>query len=755
MTAILGISAFYHDSAAALVVDGEVRAAVQEERLTRIKHDAGFPYRAIETCLDISNVTSQEIDFVAFYEKPLLKFERVLETSLQYAPRGYPVFTRTMPSWVRDKLRVRKRTRQAVGDQRHRRNVFVEHHEAHAASAFYSSPFEEAAILTLDGVGEWATASIGVGRGNRIELIKELEFPNSIGLLYSAITTFCGFRVNDGEYKLMGLAPYGVPRYAKILKERVVHVREDGSVRLHMDFFRFGYSMEMTHPSFERLLGMACRREDEALEQKHADLAASIQVVLEEVLLKSARHARSLTGMSRLCLAGGVALNCVANARLFEEAVFEELWIQPAAGDAGGALGAAQLTWFQLLDQKRTVQPEWSTRLGPRFNDVSVARELKEIQIPYRHYDSSIRLVEDVSQALAQGSVVGWFQGAMEFGPRALGGRSLLADARSSEMQVRLNQRVKGRESFRPFAPMVSEKGAPHFFEVDQGFSSPYMTRTVKVRGQRESGAAENGAVDERTLTFAERLTESRSDIPSVTHVDQSARIQTVKPGSDEKLESLLDAFEAMTGVPVLINTSFNVKDEPIVCHPVDAVKCFLDSEMDLLVIENQVIDRAKMGDLSAMRKRLAQRDHSIRNQGQKTQRFPWGVVAVAGLLLAYFVLRLVLTLSFAKSLAEVDLWRLGVLSLLSVSSMIMFSVWPQSSRLAQKLLIGLLKPLGQGLSLVTLTLIYGFVVVPVALLMRMRGHDPLGLRSSHKDDSGWQTRKGIPKGRRYFRQFR
>ncbi|MEC8863829.1 MAG: carbamoyltransferase C-terminal domain-containing protein [Planctomycetota bacterium] len=412
------------------------------------------------------------------------------------------------------------------------------------------------------------------------------------------------------------------------------------------------------------------------------------------------------------------------------------------------------MTWFQLLNQKRTVQPEWSTRLGPWFNDVSVARELKEIQIPYQHYDSSMQLVGDVSQALTQGSVVGWFQGAMEFGPRALGGRSLLADARSSEMQVRLNQRVKGRESFRPFAPMVSEKGAPHFFDVDQGFSSPYMTRTAKVRGQRESGAAENEAVDEPTLTFAERLTESRSDIPAVTHVDQSARIQTVKPGSDKKLESLLDAFEAKTGVPVLINTSFNVKDEPIVCHPLDAVKCFLDSEMDLLVIENQVIDRAKMGDLSAIRKRLAQRDHSIRNQGQKTQQFPWGVVAVTGLLLGYFVLRLVLALSFAKPLSEVEIWRLGVLSLLSVSSMIMFSLWPQSSQLAHQLLIGLLKPLGQGLSLLTLTLIYGFVVIPIALFMRMRGHDPLGLRSSQEDDGGWQTRLGVPKAR-YFRQFR
>ena len=755
MTAILGISAFYHDSAAALVVDGEVRAAVQEERLTRIKHDAAFPYRAIESCLDISNLTTQEIDFVAFYEKPLLKFERVLETSLQYAPRGYSVFTRTMPSWVRDKLRVRKRTQQALGDCRRRRNVFVEHHEAHAASSFYSSPFEEAAILTLDGVGEWATASIGVGRGNRIELIKELEFPHSIGLLYSAITTFCGFRVNDGEYKLMGLAPYGIPRYAETLKERVVHVREDGSVRLNMDFFRFCYSMEMTHPSFERLLGMVRRQEGEALDQKHADLAASVQVVLEEVLLKSARYARSLTGMSRLCLAGGVALNCVANARLDDEAVFEELWIQPAAGDAGGALGAAQLTWFQLLDQKRMVRPEFSTRLGPRFNDVSIARELAEIEIPHRNYDSSMELVEDVSQALTQGSVVGWFQGAMEFGPRALGGRSLLADARSSEMQVRLNQHVKGRESFRPFAPMVSERGAPQFFNVEQGFSSPNMTRTVQVCGQSEVETAKNGSVDESRLSFAERLAESRSDIPAVTHVGQSARIQTVKPGSDEKLESLLNAFEAKTGVPVLINTSFNLKDEPIVCHPLDAVKCFLDSDMDLLVIENQVIDRAEMRDPSAIRERLDQRDHLIRKQGQKTQGFPWGVLTVMGLPLGYSVVQLALAIWFAKPFAEAGLWHLGLLSLLSASSMILFGLRPQCSKHVQKLLAGLLTPLGQGLSLVTLTLIYVFVLVPVALFMRMRGHDPLRLRSSHEDDGGWQQRSGVPRGRRYFRQFR
>ncbi len=595
MTAILGISAYYHDSAAALVVDGEVVAAAQEERFTRIKHDYHFPSHAVEYCLQSAGLAPGDLDYVGFYDKPLLKFERLLETYLSYAPRGFLSFMKAMPLWLKQKLFLPKEMRRALQGQYAKRFIFPEHHESHAASAFFPSPFEEAAILTLDGVGEWATASYGIGRGNQIHLQAELRFPHSLGLLYSAFTYYCGFKVNSGEYKLMGLAPYGDPRYVDLIKQHLIDIKEDGSFRLDMRYFNYCQGLTMTSDRFHRLFGAPPRRPETELTEKHMDIAASIQKVTEEVMLKIARHVQRVTGMKNLCLAGGVALNCVGNGVVLREGPFENLWIQPAAGDAGGALGTALFIWHQLLEQPRTphaTDAQSGSLLGPSFSDEEVRRYLDAKGARYAYYPDDEALCSAVAKLLAAEKVVGWVQGRMEFGPRALGSRSILGDARSRKMQSVMNVKIKFRESFRPFAPSVLADRVQDYFETRPQESSPYMLLVAPVR--EEKRVKQNGAHGLRGLA---KLKECRSEVPAVTHVDYSARIQTVDEQRHGRYHRLLAKFEELTGCPVIINTSFNIRGEPIVCTPADAYRCFMATNMDVLVVERFIMLKEEQPD--------------------------------------------------------------------------------------------------------------------------------------------------------------
>ncbi len=598
MTAILGISAFYHDSAAALVVDGRIVAAAQEERFTRIKHDPAFPARAVEYCLAEAGLTAAELDFVCFYEKPLLKFERLLETYLSYAPAGLRSFAAAMPVWLKQKLFLKRELDRGLNHGYRRRYVYLEHHESHAASAFFPSPYEHAAILTVDGVGEWSTATIGVGEGHRIRLTHELRFPHSPGMLYTAFTYFCGFKVNSGEYKLMGLAPYGVPQYADLIFEKLIDLKPDGSFRLNMDYFNYCQGLTMTSRRFHQLFSGPPRKPESPLTQREMDLAASVQVVTEEILLRMARHIHQQTGQKHLCLAGGVALNCVANGRLLREGPFESLWIQPAAGDAGGALGAALFCWHQLLDNPRTAQPgdsQEGSLLGPASSDAEVREYLDRVEAKYVAFDNDDTLCTYVADLLANEKVVGWVQGRMEFGPRALGCRSILGDARSRAMQSVMNLKTKFRESFRPFAPSVLADRVAEHFAIESGTPSPYMLLVAPVREEHRRAMT----ADEERLFGIEKLNTLRSHLPAITHVDYSARIQTVDPVRHGRYHRLLQAFEARTGSPVLINTSFNVRGEPIVCSPEDAYRCFLATNMDYLVLERCVLTKSDQPELS------------------------------------------------------------------------------------------------------------------------------------------------------------
>ncbi len=586
MTAILGISAFYHDSAAALIVDGEVVAAAQEERFSRKKHDFRFPKLAIDYCLAEAGIDGAEIDHVAFYDKPLTKFERLLETYVTYAPVGFASFRKAMPLWLKEKLWMPRQMDKGLGQKFEGRYIFTEHHESHAASAFYPSPYEQAAILTMDGVGEWATASFGSGRGNRIELGHELRFPHSLGLLYSAFTYYTGFRVNSGEYKLMGLAPYGEPRFEGEILEHLVDLKDDGSFRMDMSYFNYCQGLTMTSGKFERLFGRPARRPESPLTQHEMDVAASIQKVTEEIVLRMARHVHRETGMRNLVLAGGVALNCVANGRIQREGPFDSIWIQPAAGDAGGALGAAQFVWHQLLDRPRTVGKSDSQRgslLGPRFETGEIAAYLESIGATFQRIDSDAELFDRVAELMASDKVVGWFAGRMEFGPRALGCRSIIGDARSREMQRVMNVKIKFRESFRPFAPVVLAEHAHEYFELEPHQESPYMLIVADVREDKrirvDGEAARAQGLD--------KLKVIRSQVPAITHVDYSARVQTVDAERHGRFQKLLARFHELTGCPVAINTSFNIRGEPIVCTPQDAYRCFLATNMDVLVLEN------------------------------------------------------------------------------------------------------------------------------------------------------------------------
>ncbi|MBM4197767.1 MAG: methyltransferase domain-containing protein [Gammaproteobacteria bacterium] len=587
MTAILGISAFYHDSAAALVVDGRIVAAAQEERFTREKHDQSFPSNAINYCLAETGLRPEQLDFVGFYDKPLLKFDRLLETYLAFAPAGFESFLKAMPVWLRQKLHLPREMRNALGGAYKKRFVFTEHHESHAASAFFPCPWEEAAILTMDGVGEWATASIGVGRGNRIELKREVRFPHSLGLLYSAFTYYGGFTVNEGEYKLMGLAPYGEPRYVDLILEHLVDLKEDGSMRLDLSYFNYCQGLTMTGKKFDVLFGGPPRRPDAPLTQRDMDIAASIQKVTEEAMLRMARHAHKITGLSKLCLAGGVALNCVGNGRILREGPFDDIWIQPAAGDAGGALGVALFIWHQLLSKPRTTgtDAQYGSQLGREFSNDEVEIFLRTVGAAYRRVDDETRLVEDVARSIADGKVVGWFQGRMEFGPRALGFRSILGDARNPAMQSIINMKVKFREGFRPFAPIVLAEHAHEYFDVRAGQESPYMLIVAPVRNNKRLDA-------DTTASGIAKLKIQRSVIPAVTHVDFSARIQTVDAERHGRLRRMMESFFTRTGCPVLVNTSFNLGWEPIVNTPADAYRTFMASQIDLLCIGNFILEK-------------------------------------------------------------------------------------------------------------------------------------------------------------------
>jgi len=585
---ILGISAFYHDSAAALLRDGEIVAAAQEERFTRRKHDPGFPGHAIEYCLGEAGIGWQDVDHVAFYDKPFLKFERLLETYVSFAPRGFESFRMAIPVWLREKLflkdlLVKELRRQAPDQDWDSRLRFSEHHLSHAASAFFPSPFEEAAVLTMDGVGEWATTSLAIGRGNTLEVLKEIHFPHSLGLLYSAFTYYTGFKVNSGEYKLMGLAPYGEPKYVEKIFDHLVDLKPDGSFRLDQSYFNYCTGLTMTGPKFHELFGGPPRAANEPLTQHHMDLAASIQAATEKIVLQLARAIRAETGMRNLCLAGGVALNCVANGKLLRDGQFDDIWVQPAAGDAGGALGAALAVHHIHLGQSRTANGSDRMRgsyLGPEFAQADIERRLTAAGAKFQVLGDA-ELYRAGATALAEEKALGWFQGRMEFGPRALGGRSILGDARSPAMQSVLNLKVKYRESFRPFAPAVLREDVADWFELDG--DSPYMLLVADVVAKRRRQMNEA----EQKLFGIEKLNVPRSDIPAVTHVDYSARIQTVHAATNPRYHALISAFKQQTGCPVIVNTSFNVRGEPIVCTPEDAFRCFMGTEIEALAVGN------------------------------------------------------------------------------------------------------------------------------------------------------------------------
>ena len=586
---ILGISAYYHDSAAALIRDGRIVNAAQEERFTRKKHDPGFPSRSIRFCLDADGLQMQDLHQIVFYDKPLPKFERLLETYLACAPSGIRSFLAAMPVWLKEKLYLKallKKELAALGGMKERQLpplLFGEHHESHAASAFYPSPFQRAGILCMDGVGEWATTSVWLGEDNRVVPQWEIEFPHSLGLLYSAFTYYTGFRVNSGEYKLMGLAPYGEPKYESLIREHLIDIKPDGTFRLDMRYFDYATGLRMTNDRFSELLGGPPRQPDQQVTQKEMDIASSIQRVTEEVVLRLGRAVQQELKVDALCLAGGVALNCVANGRLLREGPFRDIWVQPAAGDAGGAIGAALAAWYQLAQQPRTASGADAMAgayLGPRFSNHKVRASMDRIGARYRELDDA-ELFPELARILGAGKVLGWFQGRMEFGPRALGGRSILGDPRSPEMQSVLNLKIKYRESFRPFAPAVLADQVSQYFDLDR--ASPYMLIVADVK---ESHRTEMTA-DQQGLFGIEKLKIPRSDLPAITHVDYSARIQTVHEDTNPRFHRLLMEFHAATGCPVLVNTSFNVRGEPIVCTPEDAYNCFMGTEMDYLVIEN------------------------------------------------------------------------------------------------------------------------------------------------------------------------
>lgn len=590
---ILGISCFYHDSAACLVRDGEIIAAAQEERFTRKKHDPNFPENAIKYCLKAGGIDISGVDYVAFYEKPLIKFERIIETHLAYAPYGLKPFLMAIPVWLKDKLWMSELIKRDLkGFQG--KLLFPQHHESHAASAFYPSPFEESAFLTIDGVGEWATTSWGIGNGNQLDIKYELRFPHSLGLLYSAFTYYTGFKVNSGEYKVMGLAPYGEPKFVEAIYDNLIDIKNDGSFKLNMDYFNYCAGLTMTNDRFHKLFGGEPRKPESKLTQREMDFAASIQKVTEDIMIKMVRNVKKETGQRYLCLAGGVALNCVANGKIMRSEIFDDLWIQPAAGDSGGALGAALLTWYKILDNKRVTlkgrDMQKGSYLGPDYKDEEIETFLKNNNIPSQRYPKEkIPLV--VGGLLTEGKVIGFLYGRMEFGPRALGARSIIGDARQPAMQALMNLKIKFRESFRPFAPSVLKDKVSDYFDIDR--ESPYMLLVADVKKDRQRKMTQ----DEELLWGIDKLNVIRSEIPAVTHVDYSARIQTVDKETNPVYYAVIEEFYKQTGCPVIINTSFNVRGEPIVCTPEDAYRCFMRTNIDYLVLGNHILDKTKQSE--------------------------------------------------------------------------------------------------------------------------------------------------------------
>jgi len=597
---VLGISAYYHDSAAALLHDGVLVAACQEERFTRKKNDARFPIAAIESVLAIAGLSSvKEVDYVVFYDKPLLKFDRLLETYLSYAPSGIRSFMKAMPLWLKEKLHVEREIHRMTGFEG--RVLYADHHESHAASAFYPSPFDQAAVICFDGVGEWTTTSYWVGTGNQLKILGEINFPHSLGLLYSAFTYYTGFKVNSGEYKVMGLAPYGVPRFASLIREHLIDVKEDGSFHLDMRYFNYCQGLTMTNSRFHELFGGEPRRPESEMTQRDFDLAASIQEVTEDVMLRIARYVHQVTGMKNLCMAGGVALNCVGNGRILREGPYDDLWVQPAAGDAGGAVGAAYASWHRYLGRPRMVRRDTDAQrgsyLGPVFSTNEVESCLTRNACHFIRLDDD-ELIPLIASKIARGEVVGWFDGPMEFGPRALGARSILGDARNSAMQKRMNLKIKYRESFRPFAPAVLAEKVGEWFELDR--PSPYMMLVAPVKATHRIPMTD----DESRFFGLEKLNVARSTIPAVTHLDYSARIQTVHEETNPRFHRLLQEFDRLTGCPVVVNTSFNVRGEPIVCTPEDAYQCFAATDMDTLVLGPFVVEREKQSSAVVSRNR-------------------------------------------------------------------------------------------------------------------------------------------------------
>jgi len=586
---ILGISAFYHDSAACLVQDGKLVAAAQEERFTRKKHDHSFPNNAVEYCLQEQGLSAHDLDYVAFYDKPFVKFERILETYLAYVPKGIQSFIKAMPLWVKQKLWIKSLIADEVGYSGE--ILFPEHHQSHAASAFFPSPYQEAAFLTLDGVGEWTTASFGVGAGNQLDIWSEIKFPHSLGLLYTAFTYYTGFKVNSGEYKVMGLAPYGEPKYVDLILEHLMDLKEDGSFKMNMDYFDYCAGLTMTNDRFAKLFGSPPRKPESKLTQRDMDLARSVQEVTEEVMLRMTRHIHKETGQKYLCLAGGVALNCVGNGRILREGPFEDIWIQPAAGDAGGALGAALMSWYAYLDNPREADNihdfQFGSYLGPSFSDEQVESYLNGQGFPYTRLTEE-ELPEKIADLIADEKVIGWFQGRMEFGPRALGARSILGDARSPKMQETMNLKIKFRESFRPFAPSVLAEEVAHYFELDR--QSPYMLLVAPVKKDLQTPMTD----EQKNMFGLEKLNVVKSTIPAITHVDYSARVQTVHKDTNPLYHAMISKFHEKYGCPVIINTSFNVRGEPIVCQPHDAYMCFMRTNMDYLIMGNYLLEKTE-----------------------------------------------------------------------------------------------------------------------------------------------------------------
>jgi carbamoyltransferase len=590
---ILGISAFYHDSAACLLKDGQIIAAAQEERFTRKKHDQAFPNNAIQYCLKEAGIEGSDLDCVAFYDKPFLKFERILETYLTFAPIGIKSFLKAMPLWIKKKLWIKEIIKDELNYSG--KIIFPEHHESHAASAFFPSPFQEAAFITMDGVGEWSTSSFGIGKDNQIELLADIQFPHSLGLLYSAFTYYTGFRVNSGEYKIMGLAPYGEAKYKDLIYKHLIDVKEDGSFKMKMDYFNYCAGLTMTSKKFHKLFGGPPRKPESKLTQKEMDLARSIQEVTEEIVMKMAKHVKKETGMKYLCLAGGVALNCVANGKLLRSGLFDDIWIQPAAGDAGGAVGCALFTWYQYLNNQRKADNKidfmQGSYLGPEFKNGSIESFLKKNEYSY-HTLTDKELPEKIADLIADEKVIGWFQGRMEFGPRALGSRTIIGDARSPEMQKTMNLKIKYRESFRPFAPSVRAENISDYFEIDR--ESPYMLLVANVQKDKQVKMSD----EQKSYFGLEKLNVVRSEIPAITHVDYSARIQSVNGKTNPRYHEILTKFNDKYGCAVIVNTSFNVRGEPIVCTPEDAYTCFMRTQMDYLVMGNYLLDKKEQKSL-------------------------------------------------------------------------------------------------------------------------------------------------------------